>query len=166
MYLQLCLFVFKKNKSMIILCIGTVIFLSAPLTSVVWPVQLEEKVQRRSVTALCVSLSLQKQGQLCHCQILSRAAQCKQQMVELVPERHVKSNHSTFSSAVAVWGAVCEITSASQWAQVFFMSSQFYGLVYGLWFVFDLWALPTFNMTCNKSEIPSNTIFNKDNLCL
>lgn len=54
-------------------------------------------------------------GSCCHCQILSRAVGCKQQMVELVPEQRVKPRQP------AVWlaGLFHEITSAPRWAQVF-----------------------------------------------
>lgn len=37
-------------------------------------------------------------GSCCHCQILSRAAERKQQMVELVPEQHVNSDSLVFGS--------------------------------------------------------------------
>lgn len=38
-------------------------------------------------------------GSCCHCQILSRAAERKQQMVELVPEQHVNSGSLVLGSA-------------------------------------------------------------------
>lgn len=78
-------------------------------------------------------------GGCSHCQILLRAAECKQQMAELVPERHVKSNHSVFSSTCGYsrnlssrghqWNNLC----FSEGSGFFYEPMIYHSLVYGLW---------------------------------
>lgn len=80
--------------------------------SSVWPLQREKKKKkaeeiRDSALWGSTSPSPQQHGQMCHCQILLRAAECKQQMVELVPEQHVISNHPALGSALAAsWASM------------------------------------------------------------
>lgn len=139
----------RRNLShiIIILCTGTSVFSQCSfsqrwlcLTSAAEKKKKKNSAEEISGGALwvSVSLSLQRQGQLCHCQILLRAADCKQQMVELVPERHVNSNHSVFSSACRyylsrrepLWNQPCFPAGSGV-----FHGRGFNRLVYGLLFV-------------------------------